>query len=415
MDGRGVDPNARDVLREPSRRAILTEIRMRREISRIELSDVLGISPATVTAGTADLIAAGFVLELEKAPEDGRARRGRPPVMLSLNPAALRFAGAKISDRAITVVILDFLGQVVASTETEREPGHSSASALVATLSQAVDLALQEKELDRADLAGLGVGVPGFIDHAAGLVHWSPLFSAMAPDFMSLLADDWPCPVSIDNDANLAALAELRSGYGRGQRDFLTVTIEHGVGLGMVMNGEIHRGARGIGAEFGHTKVRTDGALCRCGQRGCLEAYIADYALAHEAKTLFYPDAAGQDTGVTGPLERLQSAANDGDERARAVYLRAARMLGVGIANLANLLDPSLIILSGERMRHGPLFVDEMASAMGRNVLKIDRPLPEIKIHRWGATLWARGGAQLATDEWLAHAGLGAKRLREAV
>ena len=92
-------------------------------------------------------------------------------------------------------------------------------------------------------------------------------------------------PVAIDNDANLVAMAELWFGAGRDLSDFAVVTLEHGVGMGFVMNHRLYRGARNVGMEIGHTKVQLDGALCRCGQRGCLEAYLADYALAREATT----------------------------------------------------------------------------------------------------------------------------------
>jgi len=414
----GSDQSA--LLREPSRHAVLREIRASGEIARHVLSERLGLSPATVTAATADLISAGFIRELDKpgenapsknAPgkngpgENGSPRRGRPPVHLGLDPSIMRFAGAKISNHTVTAVILDFLGGIVGRADHPIEPGNVAPGYYTQALCSAVDAALRTCGLNRDDVGGLGIGVPGFIDQQTGLIHWSPFFPAINPGFQSEIQALWPCPVQIENDANLATLAELRAGMGRGEDNFLTVTIEHGVGLGLVIDGKLFRGARGIGAEFGHTKVQYDGALCRCGQRGCLEAYVADYALVREASTIFdmpAPQIARSDADI---LLSLQSAAAGGDHRAQDIFNRAARMLGMGIGNLVNIMDPPLIILSGEQMRHSFLFVEEMKRALTKNMLQIDRPAPDIQIHRWGELLWAQGGAILATEHWIQSLG----------
>lgn len=401
--GPGSDHTA--LLREPNRHAVLREIRASGEIARHILSERLGLSPATVTAATADLISAGFIRELDKPAENGSPRRGRPPVHLGLDPSIMRFAGAKISNHTVTAVILDFLGGIVGRADHPLEPGNVAAGYFTNVLCSAVDTALRTCGLTRNDIAGLGIGVPGFIDQQTGLIHWSPFFPAIERDFQDEIQALWPCPVRIENDANLATLAELRAGMGRGEDNFLTVTIEHGVGLGLVIDGKLFRGARGIGAEFGHTKVQYDGALCRCGQRGCLEAYVADYALVREAATVFEMSASQNARSDADILLNLQSAAANGDHRAQDIFNRAARMLGMGIGNLVNLLDPPLIILSGEQMRNSVLFVEEMKRALEKNMLRIDRPAPDIKIHRWGELLWAQGGAILATEQWLQSLG----------
>jgi predicted NBD/HSP70 family sugar kinase len=202
-------------------------------------------------------------------------------------------------------------------------------------------------------------------------------------------------PVQIDNDANLCAMAELWFGAGRGRSDFAVVTIEHGLGMGLVLNHRIYRGALGLGMELGHTKVQLDGALCRCGQRGCLEAYVADYALAREATTALnwtYKD--GQSMLVL--LESLYDHAKAGNQAARSIFRRAGRYLAVGLANVVNLFDPALIILSGERLRFDYLYAADTLAEMDALVLNSGRPLPPIEVHAWGDLLWAQGAAALA-------------------
>jgi predicted NBD/HSP70 family sugar kinase len=215
-------------------------------------------------------------------------------------------------------------------------------------------------------------------------------------------------PVHIDNDANLVALAELWFGAGRSISDFAVVTIEHGVGMGLVLGHRIYRGTQRLGMELGHTKVQLDGALCRCGQRGCLEAYIADYALAREATTaLNWGHKEGQSIGIL--LESLYDHAKAGNSTAKSIFRRAGRYLAVGLSNVINLFDPALIILSGERMRYDYLYAEETLAEMDNLVINTGRPRPPIEIHAWGDLLWAHGAAALAlsqtTEEILASLG----------
>ena len=147
--------------------------------------------------------------------------------------------------------------------------------------------------------------------------------------------------------------------------------------------------------ELGHTKVQLDGALCRCGQRGCLEAYIADYALAREATTaLNWNHKEGQSINVL--LESLYDHAKAGNTAARSIFRRAGRYLAVGLSNVVNLFDPALIILSGERMRYDYLYANETLAEIKALALNTGRPVPKIEIHAWGDLLWAHGAAALA-------------------
>jgi predicted NBD/HSP70 family sugar kinase len=202
-------------------------------------------------------------------------------------------------------------------------------------------------------------------------------------------------PVSIDNDANLVALAELWFGAGRSLADFAVVTIEHGVGMGFVMNHRIYRGAQRLGMELGHIKVELDGALCRCGQRGCLEAYVADYALAREAVTALNLNAS-QSLSMPVLLESLYDHAKAGNATARSIFRRAGRYLAMGLANVVNLFDPALIILSGVRMQYDYLYATETLAEMQDLVINSGRPRLPIEIHAWGDLMWAHGAAALA-------------------
>jgi predicted NBD/HSP70 family sugar kinase len=156
----------------------------------------------------------------------------------------------------------------------------------------------------------------------------------------------------------------------------------------------LFRGSRGLGAEFAHTKVQIDGALCRCGQRGCLEAYVADYALAREAAVTIDIDEHAT------MLKQLASQAKQGHAISASIYRRAGRMLGLGLANLINVFDPP----SGEHIHNHDLIAAEVRRTIDANALSIDRPPVRIAVHRWGDQLWARGAGALALDGLTAHA-----------
>jgi predicted NBD/HSP70 family sugar kinase len=165
--------------------------------------------------------------------------------------------------------------------------------------------------------------------------------------------------------------------------------------MGLVLNHRLYRGARGLGMELGHTKVHLDGALCRCGQRGCLEAYVADYALVREATTALNWSTR-ENQPVTTLLESLYDHAKAGNQAARSIFHRAGRYLALGLANVVNLFDPALIILSGERMRYDFLYAGENLAEVNALAMDTTRPPPRIAIHAWGDLLWAHGAAALA-------------------
>jgi predicted NBD/HSP70 family sugar kinase len=378
----------------PLRQQVFERVRAAGLIARVQVAKDLGVSPASVTTTTSELIEAGLIEEVS-APRDGEAGRGRPAVALGVRADACRVAGMKISDREQTAVIVDFAGNLIADEAIPRRPGPMSLMEILASVTDLLDLVCAKAGLRRTDLSALGIGLPGFVDCAEGVVLWSSTLAERSVPLAAAASMHLGLPVTIDNDANLVALAELWFGRGRELSDFAVVTIEHGVGMGFVMNHRIYRGAQRLGMELGHTKVQLDGALCRCGQRGCLEAYVADYALAREATTaLNWGHKEGQSINVL--LESLYDHAKAGNATARSIFRRAGRYLAVGLSNVINLFDPALIILSGERMRYDYLYAAETLAEMDNLTINSGRPRPPIEIHAWGDLLWAHGAAALA-------------------
>jgi predicted NBD/HSP70 family sugar kinase len=384
-----------DNQRETGRRKLLDQIRRTGPIPRIELSDITGISRATVTTITAELLQNGLISEVPRESAEPEGRRGRPRVDLKIRGAARLVVGLKISNNLISLVLLDFAGSQIATLETELTHAVFEPQDLANVIAETVENLAQSAGFTTQDISGVGVGIAGIVDAARGFAYWSPSLIQRNVEFGKLLTQTLGLPAFIDNDANLVAVAEKAFGLGQAHSDFIVVTIESGVGMGLVIGNELYRGTRGCGAEFGHTKVHLDGALCRCGQRGCLEAYVADYALVREAMTV---PGADPSTDPGARIEALLAEAKAGEATAKSIVDRAGRMFALGLANLVNIFDPQLIILAGEQMQFDHLFADAVIAEMRKSIVQIDKAPPEVVIHKWGNLMWARGAAAYALD-----------------
>lgn len=391
--GYGPSPRADAAL--PLRQRIFECVRSAGQIPRVDVAKQLDVSPASVTTLVSELLRDGLLSEVATPLKP--SPRGRPPVALEVDGPAGYVIGIKLSDATHNGVIVDMAGQPVANAELNRPAPRADLATLIDQAEALINQLIADSGLDRGRILALGLGLPGVVDHAKGIVQWSPIVRGQGLPLAQMLSDRLNLPVQIDNDANLATLAELWYGAGRSRSDFAVVTIEHGVGMGLVVDGSLYRGANGLGMELGHTKVQLDGALCRCGQRGCLEAYVADYALVREASIALDLHREKADTTAV-LLESLYEQAKAGNEAARMIFRRAGRVLALGLSNVVNLFDPSLIVLSGERMRYDYLYAEDVLRTMEALALDTGRPPSAVEINARGTLVWARGAATLALD-----------------
>ena len=382
--------------RSQGRHLVFSYIRNNFQMARIDIANATGMSPATVTAITAELIAAGLIEEVHRTTETGQSRRGRPRVDLKLRGKAHIVAGMKVTNKHVTAVVMDLEGNQLGKAQLPSPRPPMKQADLVKLIPNLVESAANSAGMQTCDLSAIGIGIPGTVQAENGFVDWCPLFEEQEFNLHDLLSDILPMPAFIENDANAVAMAELWFGFGRDAPDFLVVTIEQGVGLGIVLDGKIYRGTQGFGAEFGHTKVQLEGALCRCGQRGCLEAYVADYALLREAELFIKNNDVMSDEKR---LAHLYKHAKAGEPTARSIFDRASRMFAMGLANLVNLFDPSLIILSGEQMQFDYLYAQPVFDAVRASTIQKGHHAPEIRIHKWGDMMWAKGAAAYALEE----------------
>lgn len=382
-----------ELMRAINRYHVIDVVRRSGPIARVEIAERTELSRATVSAITGALIEEGLIGIVRVEPLENGAR-GRPRVLLEMRGGACHVAGVKLSAHRIGITVTDACGETLGSLMLPVRLARQSPGVIADLVEDGVRQCVADAGLAVADVRGVGIGLPGVIDAVAGVSHWSPILGAAPVPFGQEIARRMGKRVLIENDANLVALAEHWFGFGRDLATFMVVTIEDGIGMGLVLDGRIHRGAHGIGPEFGHVKIDPAGLPCRCGQRGCLDAYASDWGILQQALACEAIEPAEDGAGPRQLME-LTRRAQAGDNALAGLFHRAGKALGLAIANAINLLNPPRLVISGEGLRAGDLLRLPLMAAVEANVLPTLREATEIVFHPWGDEMWARGAATI--------------------
>jgi len=344
----------RDSVRHQNRSHILAALRKRGHASRTALGRDTGLSPATVSAIMADMIEEGLIVE--RAPINTHTgtpsqnatpiyrARGRPRIAMSLNPDHATLLAAKISVDRCTFLLSDYAGQTIAQSSITLPTLAAKRGAYAGSFIAAAEAFLRNHPASRRPDA-IAIAMQGLVNGSTGTIAWSPAFSERDIPFTAPVSAHFGVQTMLSNDANMMAFG-LKSTYpARFGDTFIAVMLDRGVGAGLFINGMPFEGATGAAAEFGHANHMPDGPLCRCGRRGCLEAFLSDYGIWRMASET------PQNDRVITPSEADYSAlierARTGDARARAAFEEAGRALGFGIARLSALFDPGHVVISG--------------------------------------------------------------------
>ncbi|MBM3272764.1 ROK family transcriptional regulator [Candidatus Kaiserbacteria bacterium] len=380
----------RDFSRALNRSTVLNTVKSRGPIARTEVARHTGLSAATVTGITSELIREGLIFE--KA--SGDSRGGRRPILLALNPRGGFVVGLKLTESEAIGALTDLEATVIAKRVGRL--ASRSPEKVVEALAALVTNLVTENNLRKKQLLGVGLGLAGIVDAQRGILRQSPYFGWRDLPLRRMLQEHVRTAVHIDNDVNTLTITEKWFGAGQGTDDFLTVTVGRGVGLGIVVNGQFYRGASGGAGEFGHTVVDPDGPPCDCGKRGCLETFVGDPGLLRMASEAV---SKGMIPGPVKDIDDLLALAKDGSAAAQAVFARAGDVLGQGIANLINIFNPQCILISGEGVRAGDWLFGPMREAVASHVMPGLAGNTEIRIDPWGDDAWARGAAGLVLRE----------------
>lgn len=379
---------SKQLLRDLNQNLVLNTIASHEAISRTDIAHETGLPAATVTRITREFLDAHLITE-ELATESGG---GRPPILLRINPTTGFIIGVKLREDSMTFVVCD-LGSVVVSTHEATLPEGKAPEAVCDAIATGIEDTLRGAHVPLERLLGVGIGVAGLIDSAAGMCRYSAIMGWRDVELQAPLEARLGVPVCVDNDVNTLAVAERLFGLARTTGDFVVVTIGRGIGLGVVLSGEIYRGAQGGAGEFGHTTidVSADAPECNCGKRGCLEAIASDYGILRAA---LHREPGNH---VEADMQALRARTDD--PAVQRIFARAGEVLGAAIANLINIFDPALIILTGEGVQAGDLLLKPMREAIPRHLFGRSFDQSTLAITSTDEIAWARGAASLIFQE----------------
>jgi predicted NBD/HSP70 family sugar kinase len=334
----------RGTSREINRRILLNLVRSHQPVSRADLARMMGTTRAAVTLIVNDLIQEGFVYEGAK----GEAARGRKPQFLYIDSRKRWALAVDIRATRTSLMVCDLLGEPLVGVTSFAT--QTDAKRLVRTLADRVKRTIAEHR-DLGECQGIGVVVPGMVGPGGERVLFAPRLGWRNVPLRELLASATRLPVTVENSGRACALAQLWATRADAPAagDIAFVTVSDGIGVGIVVHGELLRGLHNVAGEFGHIPLNVDGPSCACGASGCWEAYVSNLAtLSRYFGREISPRRPMPAELANFTVDDLIARARGGDGKAIAAVQATARYLGLGLASLVNAVDPARIYLSGE-------------------------------------------------------------------
>lgn len=318
---------------------------------RTDLSHKFGISPATVSRAVSALVAGGLLVESSTEV----ASPGRRPQSLRINPELAVLLGLDIQLDGVLAVVTDVTGALLGRGAVRCDAGEGVEVVIRAAL-EAAKKALHDAGIARSQIRHLGVGHSGDLDLSQGVcVSWANAPTWKSVPIRALLESAFEMEVTLDDRSRALALAERRtSPEDWDHPDAIYIVCASGVGMGVFVDGQLYRGASRGGGEIGHTVIDAGGPLCRCGNRGCVEAFAGAVSILRHVRDALIAGAVSSLRSIPDPdlsLRAVVSAARQGDAVAAAALQRAAAALGTAAANLVQVLNPSLVVLCGPTAR----------------------------------------------------------------
>lgn len=326
-------------------------------ISRAELARQMNLTRSAISSIIDHLKKINLVDEIEI----GHASIGRKPILLAIDPGYGHIVGIDMGATHLGIILTDFSPHVLDEIEIPFSVTDGPEKCLDQINSCLLSL-LSRSNLDLKQISAIGMNVPGPIVSEAGGVSSPPIMPGWGDyPIRKHLEDLWQIPVTIGNDAELGALGEWAYGSGRGERNLAYIKVGTGIGAGLLLDGHIYRGTTGSAGEIGHVTIQENGPLCTCGNHGCLEALAGGQAIARKAREAIVSGRRTQLASISPEEIRaidVAAAAQRGDLVAQQIITDAGYHLGIALASLVNLINPSLVVIGGGVSQLGDLLLE---------------------------------------------------------
>jgi len=344
---------------------VLELIRKQGPISRSEIAELTKLTPATISNISKELLNIDFIKETSL----GESTGGRPPVMLELNPEAAFVIGINLGPGNIEGVITNIEGKIIRKTVVKL--GRVEAQVVVDTIKAIIKEIISDVAIPKEKIIGIGMAVHGIVNSQTGVSEYAPFYDWKHLPLKEMIEKEFDIPVLIDNDVNAMALAESWFGIAKSIPNFVTIFVGNGVGSGVIIQNSTYYGVSYSAGEVGHIVVENNGPLCSCGNHGCLESLICDTSMLAKYQKLVKDGKIKEEQNINSlTISNVYKSAKDGNIEAVHLVEEAGKYLGIAIANLVNILNPTLVVIAGEITQASDLLIKEVKATVNRFALK---------------------------------------------
>ena len=365
---------------------IFKAIRKQGPISRIELTEITGCSAGTVSNHVRTLIKKGFVIESKKGISSG----GRKPIQLMINPNKAYIFSIEIEVNQIKIVMFDLEIKVITKSIIPITYKDDYKKTLEQVFFE-MDKMREEKNLKLDNLLGIGVAVPGLIDKEKGILEFAPNLGWKNVYVSKIFKDKFNFPVILDNEAKAAAIGEREFIYPK-MDNMVFISINEGIGCGVILNGELYRGASGNAGEFGHIIIDANGPLCHCGNKGCWETLASESYIVNR-----YLKLSNSNKELT--KKEIYQIGKNGDKKVIEIFNETGRNIGIGLVNIVNGLSPELLVIGGGIVEIKDYIYEEIIKKLEESALSISYKKVEIKFSELAGLAAVYGMADLIINE----------------
>ncbi|HQU83668.1 MAG TPA: ROK family transcriptional regulator [Pyrinomonadaceae bacterium] len=378
-------------LRQQNLTGIMHYLYERSPISRVELARLTGLNKATVSSLVEELLKKKFIYEIGTEKLSGA---GRSPVLLGIEPNFGFTVSVEIGADFFYVVCADFSAKIISRHRENLniEDQKNSLNRIFAVIKEAISFIETDSKL-----LGIAVCVHGLIDREKGILLFAPNSGWRDLNLLEMFQNEFDTEILIENEANFAALGEQFFGAAEGKGEVLYLSIGKGLGGGIVIGGKMFGGARGIAGEFGHLTLYPDGIECRCGNRGCFETEVSISALHRHIKEQLETNSDAKITAKFSEIEKIAvesavESARNGNKIAKNSFEKIGRNLGIGLASLLNIFNPSLIVLGGELSAGSEFIIPKTYEELSQRTLSWALENTKIVIAKFGSDAVIMGG-----------------------
>ncbi|MBU5670396.1 ROK family transcriptional regulator [Paenibacillus brevis] len=375
------------LIKKMNKGIVLDTIRQKQPLSRADISAAIGLNKATVSSLVAELIDSQLVTEIGPGESSG----GRKPTLLLFNKQAGYAVGVDIRVHDLLVVIVDLEGHIIREQSTPL--ADYTTESVTNQIKSTITKICADLPATPYGIVGIGIGVPGLVNETQQVVS-APNLGWNNFDLAGHLQQEFAVPIHIDNEANAGAIGEKLYGAGLHTNDLVYLSIGVGIGSGIVVGGQLYRGTSNFSGEVGHMTIAENGPLCRCGNHGCWETLASEKALLDQAAGIW-----GEQVST---IEEVLAKVEEGNSQAATLLNEIGTQLGIGLANLVNILNPEMIVIGNRLSLAGKQLEQAMLHSIEQRSLSYHRKKTQVEFAKLGIRSTALGAASMPITAFLA-------------